>query len=456
MTHLRDAIDFYHSLLDDSTAGESQAQLNEQLHRRELFFGDRALCTVLRPRFLTTQQYHYLQRAIHAIMPAFGKAHRAALADPAIRAQFKLTDWEEELVKVDPGFAASSPTGRMDSFFVTDTNELNFTEYNAETPAAPAYNDVLSEVFYGLPVMRRFERHYEVRPLPGRHHTMNALLECYRQWRGGAGAPDKPRIAILDWREVPTYSEFVLFQDYFRSQGLDCLIADPREFEYRDGKLLADGVTPINLIYKRVLLSELVTRCGLDHAVIRAVKDRAACMVNPFACKILHKKTGLAVLSDEANESLFDDDDRRAIAAYIPWTRLVAERKTVYDSKEVDLIPFLSRNKDEFVLKPSDEYGGKGIILGWTASQSEWEAGLKIALSEPTIVQHRVPLPSEPYPSMIEGQVKVFDRMLDTNPYLWYGEYMSGCLTRLSTAALLNVTAGGGSTVPTFVIEKRE
>ena len=45
--------------------------------------------------------------------------------------------------------------------------------------------------------------------------------------------------------------------------------------------------------------------------------------------------------------------------------------------------------------------------------------------------------------------------MLDTDPYIWYGAYMSGCLTRISTAALLNVTAGGGSTVPTFVIEKR-
>jgi hypothetical protein len=46
--------------------------------------------------------------------------------------------------------------------------------------------------------------------------------------------------------------------------------------------------------------------------------------------------------------------------------------------------------------------------------------------------------------------------MMDTNPYIWRGEYVSCCLTRLSTAALLNVTAGGGSTVPTFVIEKRD
>jgi hypothetical protein len=45
--------------------------------------------------------------------------------------------------------------------------------------------------------------------------------------------------------------------------------------------------------------------------------------------------------------------------------------------------------------------------------------------------------------------------MIDTNPYIWYGYYVDGCLTRLSTADLLNVTAGGGSLVATFVVDKR-
>jgi hypothetical protein len=45
--------------------------------------------------------------------------------------------------------------------------------------------------------------------------------------------------------------------------------------------------------------------------------------------------------------------------------------------------------------------------------------------------------------------------MLDTNPFVYFGEYVDGCMTRLSTAALLNVSAGGGSTTPTFVVEKR-
>jgi hypothetical protein len=475
MTNLREAIDFYHSLLDDETGRESQGQMNHQLHRRELFFGDRPLCTVLRPRFLTPEQYRQLQTAIRAVMPAFGKAYRAALADPVFRAQFLLTDWEEQLIQVDPGFPAPSPTARMDTFFgphppaplsiaegdgegggvartAGEGGEVRFTEYNAETPAAPAYNDILSEVFYSLPIMRAFERHYEVRPLPGRHHVLHALLDAYHHW----GGRDRPRIAILDWREVPTYSEFVLFRDYFEEQGFECIIADPREFEYRDGQLLADGILPINLIYKRVLISELVQRCGLDHAVIRAVSDHAACMVNPFRCKILHKKTSLAVLSDEANRHLFTPDEARAIEAHIPWTRTVAERRTVFDGREIDLLPFLSQNKDDFVLKPSDEYGGKGIVLGWEVDQPKWDEALRAALADPTIVQQRVPLPSEPYPSLVEGTVQIYDRMLDTNPYIWYGDYVSGCLTRLSTAALLNVTAGGGSTVPTFVIEKRE
>lgn len=460
MSELGDAIHFYHSLLDDETGLQSQAQLTRQLHHRQLFFGERPLCTVLRPRFLTTSQYQLLQGAIRSIMPAFAKAHQAALADPIFRAQFRLVDWEEELVQVDPGFREPSPTARMDSFFVSEPERatigelgegLYFAEYNAETPAATAYSDVLSEVFLALPIMGTFQRRYETRPLPGRHHVLHALLDAYRQW----GGRERPRIAILDWREVPTYSEFMLFQDYFASQDFECVIADPRQLEYRDGQLLVDGITPVNLIYKRVLLSELVSREGLDNPVIRAVREHAVCMVNPFRCKLLHKKSSFAVLSDETNAHLFSPEERKAIQQHIPWTRNVAERRTLFDGVEIDLIPYVSSHKDDFVLKPNDEYGGKGIVLGWETEQTQWEAALQAALEEPSIVQQRICIPSEAYPSLVEGHVQIYDRLIDTNPYIWYGDYFSGCLTRLSTVDLLNVTAGGGSVVPTFLIEKR-
>lgn len=450
-----EAIQTYHELLTDDLAAESQAQLDDQLRRRGLYFGDRPLCTVLRPRFLSPDDYRYLQARSQLLLQAFDKAYQEALRNPAFRARFGLLDWEEELMGFEPGFRDASPTSRLDAFFHPATGSipraLYFTEYNAETPAGVAYNDSLSEVFYGLRVMREFLRRYDLRPLPARHNVVHALLDAYRQW---TGRQDAPRIAILDWREVPTYTEFTLFAEYIHSQGLECVIADPREVEYRSGRLIAHGV-PINLIYKRVLLSELVDRGGLEQPVLRAVRDGGVTMVNAFRCKILHKKASLAVLSDERNAELFSAVERAAIAEHIPWTRRVEERRTLYRGEMVDLVPFILEQREQFLLKPNDEYGGKGIVLGWLSDPAAWEREVKAALGTPSIVQERAPIPTEPYPSLVGGRVHLIDRMLDTNPYVFYGDYVDGCLTRLSTAGLINVTAGGGSSVPTFLVEKR-
>ncbi len=204
-----------------------------------------------------------------------------------------------------------------------------------------------------------------------------------------------------------------------------------------------------------MLLHELVEEGGLDQPLVRAVRDRAVCMVNPFRCKILHKKASLAVLSDERNQARFGPDEREAIRASVPWTRVVEERRTTHGGRDVNLVPFIVGHRDRLVLKPNDDYGGAGIVLGWQVDDGAWADAVQRALAEPYIVQERVAIPSEPYPSFADGRVQIADRMLDTAPFVCYGTHTAGCLTRLSTAALLNVTAGGGSTVPLFLVAER-
>ena len=409
---------------------------------------------MLRPRFLSPAQYRFLQKRAALVLRAFAAAYRAAVEDERVLAQFRLTDWECALVRQDPGFRDPSPVSRLDAFFVGESGGLRFTEYNAETPAGGAYNDVLTEAFFALPIVREFLKTWDLRPLPARHNVLHALLDAYRQW---SGTNALPRVAIVDWREVPTQNEFVLFQDYFGRQGLGADIVDPRDLSYGGGQLVAGDGRRIDLVYKRVLLSELVERCGVDNPLLRAVADHAVCMVNPPRCKILHKKASLAVLSDERNAALFTAEEREAIDAHIPWTRVVEERETTHPSVEgkVDLLPFIAEHREQLVLKPNDEYGGKGIVLGWEVDRDAWYDAVSTALREPYIVQQRVALPTEPYPSVADGRVHVIDRMVDTAPFVAYGSHVDGCLSRLSTAALLNVTAGGGSQAPTMVVEKR-
>ena len=222
---------------------------------------------------------------------------------------------------------------------------------------------------------------------------------CSTHTGSGAAHAKHLRIAIVDWSDVPTQSEFILFRDFFKQNGLQCVIADPREMEYRNGKLFA-GDLHVTLIYKRVLIDELVKECGLEHDVVRAVRERAVCMVNPFRCKLLHKKASLAVIGDERNAICSTKTRARAVAMHVPWTRVVAERSTEFDGKQIDLLPWMSDNRERLVLKPNDDYGGRGIVLGWTVSAEKWPEAIRNAVDEPYIVQQRVEIPEEPFPRM--------------------------------------------------------
>jgi hypothetical protein len=415
---------------------------------------------VLRPRLLTEQQYRALARRVARLSRALARAHAAALDEPALRAQFRLEAWEEALLTTGPRAPVTSPTARLDAFVVDtegDGGTFALTEVNGETPAGAGYNDALAEVFLGLPALRAFARQWHVFPLPARHGVTEAILGAWGRWAaasGRAAAGHRPRIAILDWDDVPTRAEFHLFQQHFATLGLESVIADPRACEYRDGALHLEGGV-VDVIYKRVLLAELVERAGVENDVLRAWRDGAVCMVNPPDGKLLHKKASLAVLGDERNAHLFDADDRAVIAECVPWTRVVEERRTEHAGQTVDLVPHITAQRERFVLKPNDEYGGTGIVLGWTVDAGEWEQAVQRALAEPYVVQERVAIPFEAYPSVEDGRVHLLDRMIDTAPYVTDGQVVDGLLSRLSTAALLNVTAGGGSQVPNFIVAPR-
>jgi uncharacterized circularly permuted ATP-grasp superfamily protein len=169
---------------------------------------------------------------------------------------------------------------------------------------------------------------------------------------------------------------------------------------------------------------------------------------------LLHKKLSFALLHDDANEHLFSPSERQAILNHIPWTRKVEEGYTTLDGRRIDLLPFIMGNKERLVLKPNDEYGGKGVAIGWATPDEEWQRTLSDALQSSYVVQMGVKLDQEPYPYYdAKHGVSFRDVTADLNPFV-FGAETQGILTRLSSAALLNVTAGTGSVVPTMVVEK--
>jgi hypothetical protein len=450
-----DIIRHYNELLDDNSAAENWGIMTNLMQTRRLAFGGRMLCTVLRPHLLTEAEYALIERECATLLGAFSAAYQALMRDDTLRAELDLTELEEQALQIQPGFATPTPCSRLDSFLAHGAGAqgdpvLSFVEYNAETPAGAGYEDILAGAFLELPIMARFQEDYNLRMIPAREPTMNSLLSVYRE----AGGRETPTIGIIDWDDVPTRNEHYIFQDYFIEHGYPSIVADPRTLEY-DGNYLTFEGKPIHIIYKRVLASELLRECGMQHPIVRALRDGKVVMSNPFNCKLLHKKMIFAILSDEANAHLYTPAQQQAIAAHIPWTRKLRERKTILDGQEIDLIPYALDHRHDLVLKPNDEYGGEGVTLGWDTTQEVWERALQKGLGESTIIQRKVLIAEEPFPALVENRLNIAPRLVDLDPYLFMGERAQGCLTRLSGGGLLNVTAGGGSVVPTFVVSPK-
>ncbi len=235
----------------------------------------------------------------------------------------------------------------------------------------------------------------------------------------------------------------VIFRNPTFKRGFKTLIVDPHELEYDGGKLHA-GEFEIDIFYKRVLIHEFLVKFDDTHPFVRAYADGNIFMANSFRVKLAHKKAGFAILTDEKYADLFTSNQLEIIEKHIPWTRKVEECKTEFNEKEIDLTEFLRENRETFLLKPNDDYGGKGIVLGWETSQSDWETAINDALQNSFIVQERAEIEKKEFPVYADS-VTLENLLVDFDPFLFLNKAEGG-LVRLSSSSLVNVTQGGGQT----------
>ena len=119
------------------------------------------------------------------------------------------------------------------------------------------------------------------------------------------------------------------------------------------------------------------------------------------------------------------------------------------------LLEAARRDRERLVLKPNDEYGGTGVMLGWEAiggrlgrrrCSARWPIrparGCCRSGSRCGARCFRI--------STSRAASTMRDMLVDLAPYLFRGR-LAGYLTRLSATGLANVTSGGGQ-VPAFVV----
>ena len=401
--------------------------------------------TCLRPHLVRRGEWETLRTAGRRLMEIAVRVARTVFGgDAAALCDYLGTpDAEARWVRLDPG-PPDVLLSRLDAFL--GPQGPRFIEINSDAPAGFGYGDRMAEVFAELPLFRAFARGRDVSYAPSGPALVKAVLDTWSAARPGAPAPV---IAIADWADVKTRADQEILCALFAAAGHRCLLADPREMEIAGGRLWAGGEA-VDVVYRRAVLSELVAREGDVGAFLEAYRDGLAVFVNSFRCHLSEDKAFFAILTDEAFASLMSAEEAELVRRVVPWTRRVAERRTMRAGREVDLVPYVIENRAGLVLKPAHGYGGRSVLVGDETSADTWAEAVAAGLREPWVVQERVRIPEEVFPVLEDGALSLSPLKVNVNPF-YVGGADVGAVTRASRSSVINVSAGGGS-VPTFVV----
>jgi hypothetical protein len=422
--------------------------LAQRMQAEHLTQGGRLICPFLRPNFISRRQYESLVKAAEALFSAIDRVKQMALANPTLLARMGMLPAEKMLASIDPGYPFLAVTSLLDTHLNNGT--MRFVEYIADTPVGVAFSEALADVFYDCPPVKDFRKRYSLQKLGGKKHLLSALLKAYKQF----GGKKHPNVAILEFRQpfqVTEEGEYVLLRDYFRAERYATEIVSPDQLEYRGG-VLRRGDFTIDLIWRRVKVQEFLLRYDLSHPLVRAYREGAVCIVNSFRSELAHKKAIFDLLTDETITARFPAAEKKAIRQHIPWTRVVAAGKTIYQDATIDLPEFILKNRTKLVLKPNDDSGENHCIKGWEADETAWDRALKRALRIPYVVQEKVEPTRAPFPLMRYGELEIRHMEVDVHPHAYLGK-VQGCSSWLTSAE------GGFSTVtglaPTFILEPK-
>lgn len=440
------AVAAYHAELgrDPRAAGEQNETLRAEFARRGVTFDGQPMASFVRPHLVSRAAGTALARDGRRLVELAARVARAAFGGDA----FALADWlglprEHARWAALPAPPPDVVLSRADGFLTPQGPR--FIELNSDAPAGFGYGDRMAEVIASLPVFAAVAVRHRLSYAPSAPLLVEAVL---RQAPAGVASA---RVAIVDFAEVKTRPDQEILREAFAARGVDCVLADPREFELAAGRLVAGGA-PVDVVYRRTVLSELLDHAADVQPFLRGCETGAAVLVNSFRCQLSEDKTLFALLTDDERAAeLMDADERAFCLRVLPWTRKLEERRTrVPGGAERDLVAHAIEARERLVLKPAHGYGGRSVFVGDETDAAEWERAIREGLGASWVVQERVAIPEEPFPVWRDGGLAFESFKVNVNPFCVAGAE-AGAVTRASRSSVINVSAGGGS-VPTFVV----
>lgn len=405
----------------------------------------RCVSTLYVPKLFTKKDIANFRQLIRTLYDIFDKVISHYRAEASYRRLFGFPEELEELILRSPRYQSKMPIARIDIFYNEESGNFKFCEFNTDGSSAMNEDRELNRGIQFTCAYQELAKKYQLSVFELFDSWVEASLEIYRETEG---AVEKPYVAIVDFMESATNNEFEIFAERYRQHDVECEICEIRELSYRNGRLYGSGDRPIDMIYRRAVTSDIMKYYEEVADFIQAVKEEAVCLIGDFSTQIAHNKVLYQVLHHPMTKAFLSEKEIAYVEAHVPYTALMTADDLPYEN--------IIKNKDEWILKPLDSYGSKGVFAGVEyESAKEWKQIVDSHRVEGYLVQEFcVPYQTKNIDFSKDADAEFIEVSNLTGLFVYDGVFQ-GIYSRVSRGQIIS-TQYSEIALPTIIVEEQK
>ena len=268
--------------------------------------------------------------------------------------------------------------------YIMSPSGLKCIEYNVNTNLGGMETALWQPAFRSVPIIRRFLKQQNLE-LDNRELVVSMfrhIIENVLEFFGPSRDPVNVAYVMPSVGDARMDNAIKVFMETMFNKALAAVRPGLRgTFTYSDYagfNATADGV-----FFQGTRIHALVEiyMGYVPPEILDVFRDNRVLIYNGTTTWFMSTKLNFAVLSEHEDSDIFTPEERETIKKHIPWTRKVADTRTTFRGKEIDLLDFIYRNRENLVLKPEVGSGGKDIFVGNKTSETEWKQMVQKSLN---------------------------------------------------------------------------
>lgn len=421
----------------EKTISDIDRESNKYLNPRRIKY-------LLKPNFYSSNQWNEYKRLSSILLTISKKVIYAYYNNKYIQDFYNFDPLLHQLIMSTP-FNYMLPCARIDLLFHEAKPML--CEINCDGSAGMRKDMVVNKAILSLSPYEELARIYNI----SYKNLISAQVESYinnvirTKLNIAQLTGESPIVAIVNFRDTNDFQENMLYVCEYAKHGINALVADPRDLVYYNRSLYYNG-QKINFVQKEVAEAKLLRYQEDCYDFIKAMVDSNVCFIGSALGKIIDDKFFFALLHSNLLDNILNKREKEFIQCYIPLTYCFKDNLELFNLAKAD--------KNRYLIKSRDTYGGAGVIAGITLSDSDWINAIEESWNSNWIIQEFVKTDMDYLPCVYDKNLS-YEYFQTTVGLFCYNMTLAGLYSRASGEALINDYGTKDFYVANLYYEKR-